>query len=134
MNRSFTSLLCGIVLTGAFLVTGNVQARQNAQHPAPDNTRVNRDKQPTADQAKNNLSDRDLSKRIRQDVVHDKSLSSYGHNVKIVAQHGKVTLRGPVHSDDEKRAIEEHARKYAGDGNIDNQIEVKNDQKSDRGH
>lgn len=129
MNRSFTSLLCGIVLTGAFLMTGNVQARQDGQHPAPDNTRVNRDKQPTADQAKNNLSDRDLAKRIRQDVVHDKSLSSYGHNVKVVAQHGKVTLRGPVHSDDEKRAVEEHARKYAGDGNIDNQIEVKNDHK-----
>ncbi len=134
MTRSFTSLFCGIVLTGAFLMAGNVQARQDGQHPAPDNTRVNRDQQPTADQAKNNYSDRDLQKHIRQDVVHDKSLSSYGHNVKIIAQHGKVTLRGPVHSDDEKRAIEEHARKYAGDGNIDNQIEVKNDRKSDRGH
>jgi hyperosmotically inducible protein len=61
--------------------------------------------------------------------VKDKSLSTYGHNVKIIAEHGKITLKGPVHSDDEKKAIEEHARKYAGDGNVDNQITVKTDQK-----
>jgi osmotically-inducible protein OsmY len=39
-----------------------------------------------------------------------------------------VTLRGPVHSEDEKRTIEEHARKYAGEGNVTNEITVKQDQ------
>jgi osmotically-inducible protein OsmY len=47
--------------------------------------------------------------------------------VKIVADGGKVTLRGPVHSEDEKRAIEQHARKYAGEGNITNELTVKED-------
>jgi hyperosmotically inducible protein len=52
---------------------------------APDNTKVNkRDRetsQPTADQAKNTLSDRDIMQKIRKAVVADKSLSTYGHNV-----------------------------------------------------
>jgi len=107
---------------------GGVQAAQNT---APDNTRVNKadrdSSQPTADQGKNSMSDRDMEKHIRRDVVKDKSLSTYGHNVKIISDHGTVTLRGPVHSDDEKRAIEEHARKYAGDGHVTNELTVKGD-------
>jgi osmotically-inducible protein OsmY len=128
MNRSFQSLLCGLVVSGALLAPNAAYAAQNH---APDNTAVNkqdRDSQnPTADQAKNNKSDRDLAKQIRRDVVHDKSLSTYAHNVKIIADSGKVTLRGPVHSEDEKRAIEGYARKYAGSGNVTNELTVKED-------
>jgi hyperosmotically inducible protein len=128
MNRSFQSMLCGFMLSGALLVPSAIHAAQNH---APDNTATNKQErdthQPTADQAKNNRSDRDLAKHIRRDVVQDKSLSTYGHNVKIISNHGKVTLRGPVHSEDEKRAIEEHARKYAGDGNVSNELTVKED-------
>ena len=130
MNLSFKSAFSGLVLAGALLVPGTVQAAQNR---APDNTAVNkRDRdtsQPTADQAKNNVSDREVARRIRRDVVADKSLSSYGHNVKIIAKNGRVTLRGPVHSEDEKRAIEEHARKHAGEGNVTNELTVKEDRK-----
>ena len=128
MNRSFAPALCGLVLSGALLLPSAIYAGQNH---APDNTAVNKQdrdtQQPTADQGKNNKSDRELQKDIRRDVMHDKSLSTYGHNVKIVADHGKVTLRGPVHSDDEKHAIEEHARKYAGEGNVTNELTVKED-------
>lgn len=96
---------------------------------AADNTKANKGNDavtaPTADHAKNNLSDRDLMRHIRQDVIKDKSLSTYAHNVKIVAQGGRITLRGPVHSEQEKQAIEEYARKYAGDGHILNEITVK---------
>ena len=133
MHRIFQSLFFGTVLTTALVAGGNVQERQDTQRP-PDNTRVNREQQPTADQAKENVSDREMTKRIRRDVVADRSLSTYGHNVKIVVQHGKVTLRGPVHSDDEKRAIEEHARRHAGEGNVDNRIEVKEDHRGDHNH
>lgn len=126
MNLGHKSMLCGFVLSGALLVPSTIYAAQNH---APDSTAVNKQdrdaQQPTADQAKNNRSDRELEKHIRRDVVHDKSLSTYGHNVKIVADRGKVTVRGPVHSEDEKRAIEEHARKYAGDGNVTNELTVK---------
>ncbi|HEX4750197.1 MAG TPA: BON domain-containing protein [Bryobacteraceae bacterium] len=106
---------------------------QNDRAQAPDNTAVNKQDRnansPTADQGKNGKSDLELQKNIRHEVVSDKSISTYGHNVKIVASHGHVTLKGPVHSEEEKQAIEGHAKKYAGDGNVDNQITVKGDHK-----
>jgi osmotically-inducible protein OsmY len=97
----------------------------------PDNTKVNqRDRsksEPTADQAKNTMSDREIMQKIRKSVVADKSLSTYGHNVKIISDHGKVTLKGPVHTDEERRNIEAKAREVAGEGNVNNAIEVKGD-------
>ncbi len=102
-----------------------------ASAQAPDNTKVNeRDKaksQPTADQAKNGAADRDIMQKIRKAVVADKSLSTYGHNVKIISQEGKVTLKGPVHTDEEKKNIEAKAVEVAGAGNVTNMLEVKGD-------
>jgi hyperosmotically inducible periplasmic protein len=67
--------------------------------------------------------------QIRREVVKDKSLSTYGHNVKIISEHGKVTLKGPVHSNDEKNTIEQYARGVAGDGNVTDEMTVKGEQK-----
>jgi osmotically-inducible protein OsmY len=100
---------------------------------APDNTKTNqRDRaksEPTADQAKNNLSDRQIMQQIRKAVVADKSLSTYAHNVKIIADHGKVTLKGPVHTEEESKAIEAKATEVAGAGNVTNNLTVKGDKK-----
>lgn len=98
---------------------------------APDNTKINqRDRaksQPTADQAKNGQTDREIMQKIRKAVVGDKSLSTYGHNVKIISQQGRVTLKGPVHSEEESKNIEAKAAEVAGSGNVNNLIEVKGD-------
>jgi osmotically-inducible protein OsmY len=89
-----------------------------AQDTPPDNTKVNKQDRGqaavTADQQKNNVSDRDLTKKIRKAVVSDKSLSTYAHNVKIISQNGSVTLKGPVRSDDEKKTIVAKAAEIAG--------------------
>jgi hypothetical protein len=58
-------------------------------------------------------------------VVDDKTLSTYAHNVKIIAQDGKVTLRGPVRSEEEKKNIEQKAIDVAGAGNVTNEITIK---------
>ncbi len=68
--------------------------------------------------------------KIRRAVVADKSLSTYAHNVKIIAEHGKVTLKGPVHSNDERQNIEAKAVEVAGSGNVTNQLTVKGDKVS----
>jgi hyperosmotically inducible protein len=99
----------------------------------PDNTKVNkrdRDRsEPTADQQKGNVSDRDMTKRIRQSIVADKSLSTYAHNVKVISQNGVVTLKGPVRSEEEKKAIESKAMEVVGsNGRINNELSVKPDQ------
>jgi len=98
-----------------------------AQTPA-DNTKVNqRDRAEgavTADQQKENASDLALVKKIRQSLMNDKSLSMYAHNVKVVAQGGQVTLKGPVRSEDEKKSVETKATKIAGAGRVTNEITV----------
>ena len=94
----------------------------------PDNLKANkRDRsaaEKTADQAKETTPDRDIMQKIRKAVVADKSLSTYGHNVKIISEHGKVTLKGPVRSDDESKNIEAKAVEIAGAGNVTNQLSV----------
>jgi osmotically-inducible protein OsmY len=102
---------------------------QETAQPNADNTKVNkRDRsksEPTADQGKNNQADRELMRNIRRALLDDKSLSSYAHNAKVIAQGGKVTLKGPVRSEEERRAVEEKATAVAGQGNVTNNLTVK---------
>ena len=116
--------------TGLLLGVGVLAHAQepNSQAP-PDNTKANqRDRnanEPTADQQKDNRSDRGITKQIRQSIVKDKSLSTYAHNVKIVTQNGQVTLKGPVKSEDEKKAIEAKAAEVAGENKVSSELNVK---------
>jgi hyperosmotically inducible periplasmic protein len=111
-----------------FLGLSPAVAQQN-QPPAPDNTKVNqRDRaktEPTADQAKSGVSDREIMQKIRKSLMDDKSLSTYAHNVKVIAEHGKVTLKGPVRSEEEKQTIEKIAADVAGAGNVTNELTIK---------
>jgi hyperosmotically inducible periplasmic protein len=119
-----TMLLSSVVLAcGAGLIwaqdSGATQPQSSGSTmAAPDNTKTNqRDRmssEPTADQQKENKSDRELSREIRRAIVRDKSLSTDAHNVKIIAQGGTVTLKGPVKSDQEKQAVEAKAADVAG--------------------
>ena len=117
-----------IMLAALSMSSAGIWAQQ-AQPPAADNTKTNqRDRaksEPTADQAKNTVSDRDIMQKIRKSIVDDKSLSTYAHNVKIISQNGKVTLKGPVRSDEEKNAVEQKATEVAGTGNVTNEITIK---------
>jgi hyperosmotically inducible periplasmic protein len=84
----------------------------------PDNTEINkRDRntgEATADQQKMNASDQDLTQKIRQSIMSDKSLSTNAHNIKIISQNGTVTLNGPVKSDEEKKNVMAKAVAVAG--------------------
>ncbi len=119
--------LGGCLLLGTTL-PAKISHPQDAQQPAADNTKNNKGDQSTgattADQQKMNPADRDLSKKIRAALHDDKSLSTYAHNVKIISQDGKVTLKGPVRSDDEKASVEAKATEIAGQGNVTNQLTV----------
>jgi hyperosmotically inducible protein len=103
------------------------------QTPA-DNTKVNtRDRAKgavTADQQKETANDRDLTQKIRRALMQDKSLSSYAHNVKVVAQGGQVTLKGPVRSDQEKQTVEAKALEVAGAGHVKNEISIAPEKRS----
>ena len=115
---------------GAFAVAGLLcipAFSAGAQTPA-DNTKVNKADRATgaatADQQKENAGDREITQKIRRALVDDKSLSTYAHNVKVVAQDGQVTLKGPVRSEDEKKTIEAKATEVAGVGRVINQLSI----------
>ena len=90
----------------------------------PDNTRVNKNNSPSADQQKETKGDRDLAAKIRKSITDDKSLSTYAHNVKVIVQNGEVTLKGPVRSEQESQAIQAKAQDLTSPSAIHNEMTV----------
>lgn len=128
-NTVRTTLFTTLLLSGWALAAAQ---GNNQTTPPADNTKVNqRDRNPneaTADQQKMNPEDRQTTKQIRQAIEKDKSISTYGHNIKVITQNGMVTLKGPVRSEEEKKAVEAKAAEVAGAEKITSQLEVKEKQ------
>jgi hyperosmotically inducible protein len=128
MNRTLKGCL-SIALAAPLVLGFALYAKPSGQsNPQADNTKVNKPDQdqgtPTADQQKMNATDRDITKKIRSALHNDTSLSTYAHNVKIITREGKVTLKGPVRSEDEKNKVATEATTVAGEGNVTNEITV----------
>jgi osmotically-inducible protein OsmY len=136
MNRLVISTL--IALSTGVLIVQHASAQSSADSDkaspspapatAPDNTKSNKvdhsNSAATADAQTNKSSDIDLTKRIRKSVLADKAMSTYAHNVKIVAVNGRVTLNGVVRSEQEKSAIEMKAAAVAGENNVINDLKI----------
>jgi len=94
----------------------------------PNNTGINtRDRAPgaiTAGVQGQGKSDVDITADIRRRVM-DGKMSVAAQNVKIISMSGKVTLRGPVNTQDERDSIGRMANDVAGQDNVDNQLEIK---------
>jgi hyperosmotically inducible protein len=73
----------------------------------------------------NSHADVNTTAQIRKEIIADSGMSVNAQNVKIITIDGRVTLRGPVNSEEEKRLIGEIADRVAHAGNVDNQLEVK---------
>ena len=115
----------GLLALGISLMATFASRQADAQHTASEKTRIKGDATgPTANQEEMNPSDRAITQRIRKAIHHDKSLSIHGRNIKIFIQDGKVTLRGPVLSEEEKGNLEAKAISVAGQQNVSNQLEV----------
>jgi hyperosmotically inducible protein len=108
-------------------MTSLAQDQSNPQTSTnPDNSSKNKAQGNTADQQSENSSDRMTTKKIRQAVMADKSLSTYAHNVKIITQNGVVTLKGPVNSEEEKQNIASKAAEVVGSSDkVNDRLAVK---------
>ena len=126
MFRRFSSLIgAGVWLSVSVAVP--VFAQQpptNTSQSAPDNTKVNKTDQLSAESQKNGKQDLAITRDIRKAIVADKNLSSYAHNVKIITSRGEVTLKGPVRSEDERKVIEAKAVEIAGQGRVANELTI----------
>jgi hyperosmotically inducible protein len=128
--------VCSLARIGALSVSVVLlplagMAAAQAPQTAPDNTETNvRDRGGETltplDQS-DSEADRTLTQRIRQAVVEDDSLSTNAKNIKIITLNGKVTLRGPVNSEQEKAAIAAKAQQIGGAGKVENQLEIASD-------
>ncbi len=73
----------------------------------------------------NSQTDIDTTAEIRKNILNLEDLSINARNVKIITSGGRVTLRGPVNTAEEKRLIGEIANRLATPELADNQLEVK---------
>ena len=55
-------------------------------------------------------------------------LSTYARNIKLITENGQVTLKGPVRSEEEKRAIESKATEVAGENKVTSELNIKSQQ------
>jgi osmotically-inducible protein OsmY len=92
---------------------------------APDNSRQNQGQHTTAQNQSNAATDRRTTAQIRKAIVADKNLSVYAHNVKIVTRGGRVTLKGPVKSEDEKQQVATDVADVVSADRVTNQLTVK---------
>ena len=124
-----TLQLLAVSTLASTLLISNCALGQDQSSPtntSPDNSANNKAHMTTADQQSESTSDRMLTQKIRKSIIADKSLSMYGHNVKIITKDGAVTLKGPVHSDAEKQSIGDKAAEAAGGADkVTNQLTVK---------
>jgi hyperosmotically inducible protein len=128
--RSKLQKTCGMLLiTSALLVIQPVFGQDQStpvQPTQPDNSAMNKHHKVTADQQTDAASDRALTAQIRKSIIADKTLSMYGHNVKIITINGVVTLKGPVKSEEEKQTIADLAAKASGGADkVTNSLTVK---------
>lgn len=135
MTKKNSALLASFMLvtsvafakTAASTDKKEAEKMQKAQHAERDNTAVNArdDKALTADeQSYGSEKDVEITRKIRQEIMDHKELSTYAHNVKIITLGGKVFLRGPVESAEERSKVAAHAEKVAGAQNVKNELEI----------
>ena len=80
----------------------------------------------------NSKADVATTAQIRKEIIAGKDMSVNAKNVKIITNQGRVTLRGPVNTAEEKRIIGEIANRIAQSENVDNQLDVKNTTSTDK--
>lgn len=127
MKRFVWIIAIVFALTSGWAVAA--EKDDHASGAAPDNSQINkRDRDTSAmtpEKQSSDPKDVETTQKIRKEITKDDSLSTLAKNVKIITQGGKVTLRGPVNSPDEKTAIAKKAEQIAGAGKVENELEVK---------
>lgn len=126
------ALVSALAASSAALAQQSTPTDQPVNSQDADNTRTNkrdRNHQSTLPTEQSNASSAvDLVANVRQAIVGDDSLSVKAHNVKVIANGGVVTLRGPVASAQEKARVEQLASSVRGVQRVDNRLDIATDE------
>jgi len=68
--------------------------------------------------------DRTLGQKVMQELRTDAALAGQISAIKLTVDNGKITLRGTVKSEEQKKNIESTAQRVTGVASIDNQLQV----------
>ena len=132
-----------LVLASAALIGGavcSVHAAPSDYMPSSDKSAPDNSAQNARDRDSDTMTpmdqssrpeDIDLTRRVRQAVESDSTLSTDARNVKIISADGVVWLRGPVKTAQEKAEIARTANKIAGAHNVRDQLEVAREARSE---
>jgi hyperosmotically inducible periplasmic protein len=122
----FKSVLGGFALiaVGVAPVHAQSSAGQAADNSGQNQVDRSHETLTPVDQS-NKPEDLKISRRLRQSIVKDHDLSTDAKNIKIIRIDGRVTLRGPVSTEQEKTTIAERAAGIAGAANVQDELEVK---------
>jgi|SRR5690348_13706274 hyperosmotically inducible protein len=121
MKRILLSLACLTVIGSAALAADD---KTKADNTAINERDRSSESQTSGDQA-NNSADLKITQAIRQALMKDGELSMTAKNIKVITNNGRVTLRGPVKTAQEKAKVDQLARSAAGGAKIDDQLDVK---------
>lgn len=134
--RCFTlSLICCLASGCGYMGSGTTSQpttpttshKVSIPDPSPTNTGINArdrsDETMTPFDQNENSTDIAITADIRKRIVGS-TMSISANNTKIMTKNGKVTLRGPVATADEKAQIDVIAKEVAGTDNVDNQLDV----------
>ena len=95
---------------------------------APDNTAINQRDQKsgelTADQQSMSQQDMEMTQKIRQAIMKDKTFSTYAQNIKVITVGSAVTLKGPVRRAEEQKALVQKVKAVVGTATVINETEV----------
>ncbi len=117
-THSFTrAVITGGLLSVAVAAADTQAAQQAAQQPARPAAAAPAEQAPASPDA-------DLVARIRKSIADDKALANYAQTLKIIASDGLVSLKGPVRSEADKKALGEKADQIAGAKNVMNNLIV----------
>ena len=112
--RTFTRAIVAGSFVALTAAVGNAHALPQAPAQAP----------PAQAQPSQASPDSVLVAKIRQAISEDKAIAQYAQTLKIAASDGLVTLKGPVKTDADKKAIGAKADQIAGEKNVMNNLFV----------
>ena len=107
--------------TGA---TGEATAAVGGAAPAAATSPVEPGKRVTAMDQRNKPTDIKITQDIRKAVIADPTLSTAAKNVTVVTIDGRVTLMGKVKDKAERDNVASKAKRYAGEGRVDDRLEI----------
>lgn len=110
----------GLAATAMAETDDRAKSTENALNAVDRRSRL-----PAADQQGTSESEAETTRRIREGIMNDPSLSMQAKNITVVTRGETVTLRGGLPNAKEQKRVEQIAKAMAGTHNVVNATKVK---------